>query len=1053
MALDLEKLKQIKKLLKEIEESYNKLGGQENNPFKNLDPEKIAASKDEFEKLVRTADSLKNSVKDVSQSLESVETTLINTLKVINKSNIGLNIAKESYDKINSIAYQIQQHQLKNQKLSKNDIENLTDKLNKEFKILTFNKSNIKYKINELALEKKQLQIKYRNNQNSEAYKSSLEGINSSIKDQTDNLKRLEHSGDEITDAFRDLQSEIKNVEKETEIFNAKLGWTGHAANGIVNVFEGLGLKGLSETLGLTEAKNKMEEMAQFQTDHLLQQDKTQTQQKELLEIQEDINKENLGGLTSEQLKSGFGGKILKQKQLQLEFTQSQLEAEKEVLEAMNAESDALGAGNGKLSIYSAGLKSMANSLSKNFLAIGYLVNTLKDAIISTDSETGNLAKSFNLTYKEALNTRRELGYMAAISGDAALNTKNLQESIVAYGNSLGSNAKLNEKDLITMTKLVQQGGYQHSDLIEITKLSQIQGKTLEDNTKEILGGAKAYASRRGTIVNEKEVLKEVNKMSASLKLSLGGSGEKMAQAVVQAKMFGLTLEQAAGMASSLLQFESSIENELSAELLLGKDLNFEKARQLALNNDIAGAAEEIAKQVGTSADFANMNAIQQEAIAKAAGLTKDDLAQSLIDREAMVALNGVEGKTAKERFNNLVKEVGLTEAKKRLGDEGLANQFAQQSVQDRLNQSTEKFKEIFIQVAEPILKILSPLTDLATSILPLINILLQPIVWAFKLVADGINFAVEGAKKLLGVFTGTTKELGFWEGLLGGILLIFGGMKVISYALLGYTKLSTFLSGSLLSINKVLEASNKRILASKTAETVADGTKVGLGTSLLGILGLQNAAIAYQVAMANELGVAAALRAGMEQTILGTLVMQGFNLIKNVGKYILLTIQAGARFVAESATLGAMSAQNTGFIGLIAKGAIFLAQQIATAVAIISGASVVTLGIAAAIALAAGAAAYAFFSNMSDGIIPPTSGGGYGDRVMYGPEGAISFNNKDTIVAGTDLFKANDAVLTPEGSNEVYNSTNDSPKEKQPTQPIIINPPKMDKVSFIAVQ
>ena len=147
------------------------------------------------------------------------------------------------------------------------------------------------------------------------------------------------------------------------------------------------------------------------------------------------------------------------------------------------------------------------------------------------------------------------------------------------------------------------------------------------------------------------------------------------------------------------------------------------------------------------------------------------------------------------------------------------------------------------------------------------------------------------------------------------------------------------------------------------------------------------------------------------------------------------------------------MSAQNTGFIGLIAKGAIFLAQQIATAVAIISGASVVTLGIAAAIALAAGAAAYAFFSNMSDGIIPPTSGGGYGDRVMYGPEGAISFNNKDTIVAGTDLFKANDAVLTPEGSNEVYNSTNDSPKEKQPTQPIIINPPKMDKVSFIAVQ
>jgi len=506
-------------------------------------------------------------------------------------------------------------------------------------------------------------------------------------------------------------------------------------------------------------------------------------------------------------------------------------------------------------------------------------------------------------------------------------------------------------------------------------------------------------------------------------------------------------------MASSLLQFESSIENELSAELLLGKDLNFEKARQLALNNDIAGAAEEIAKQVGTSADFANMNAIQQEAIAKAAGLTKDELAQSLIDSEAMAALNGVEGDTAKERFNNLVKQVGMEEAKKRLGEEGLANQFAQQSVQDRLNQSTEKFKEIFIQIAEPILKILSPLTDLATSILPLINTLLKPILWTFQLVGDIINYAVESANKLLRVFTGSTEELGFWQGLLGGIVLIFGGIKAISFAILGYTKLSTFLSGSLLSINKVLEASNKRILASKTAETVADGTKVTLGTSLLGILGLQAAINRYQVVMANELGVAAALRAAMEQTILGRLILQGATLLKNVAKYVLLTIQAGFRSVAESTILGSIIGQGAGMIKNLVIGGLRLIQAIATAVAEISGASAVSFGIAAAIALAAGAAAYAFFSNMNDGIIPPTSGGGYGDRVMYGPEGAISFNNKDTIVAGTDLFKANDAVFTPEGSNEVYNSTNDSPKEKQPVQPIIINPPKMDKVSFIAVQ
>jgi hypothetical protein len=67
-------------------------------------------------------------------------------------------------------------------------------------------------------------------------------------------------------------------------------------------------------------------------------------------------------------------------------------------------------------------------------------------------------------------------------------------------------------------------------------------------------------------------------------------------------------------------------------------------------------------------------------------------------------------------------------------------------------------------------------------------------------------------------------------------------------------------------------------------------------------------------------------------------------------------------------------------------------------------------LGIAAAGTIAGLAAKY-----MSDGVISPTSGGGgFGDRVLYGPEGAISFNNKDTIVAGTNLF-GNDVASGPD--------------------------------------
>jgi hypothetical protein len=414
-----------------------------------------------------------------------------------------------------------------------------------------------------------------------------------------------------------------------------------------------------------------------------------------------------------------------------------------------------------------AGFKAMKGQIISGLLnpanlALG-AITLLIEALITSDKSAGDLAKEFNITYSEALNTRRELGEIAALSGDAALNTRALQETLVAVGSQLGSNAKLNEADLKTFTKLREQAGYTNEELYGVQQLSLVNGKSLEENTKEILGGANAYASRNKLVLNEKQILKDVSKASASLKLTLGGSAEAVAEAAAKARQFGVNLEQAEKISQSLLDFESSIENELSAELLIGRDLNLERARGLALNGDIAGATEEIAKQVGTSADFAQMNVIQQEALAKAAGMTRDELAQSLMDREALAKLSEVEGKTAQEKFNNLVKEVGLEEAKKRLGNEQLANQFQQQSVQERFAQAVEKLKEVFVQIAEPILAIVSPLADLVSTVLPAINIILQPIISTFKAIGDVIKTYImeplQGLKDIFGgimdIFTG----------------------------------------------------------------------------------------------------------------------------------------------------------------------------------------------------------------------------------------------------------------------------------------------------------
>ena len=104
--------------------------------------------------------------------------------------------------------------------------------------------------------------------------------------------------------------------------------------------------------------------------------------------------------------------------------------------------------------------------------------------------------------------------------------------------------------------------------------------------------------------------------------------GENIAMAAIQARKLGLNLSQTAKIADSLLDFESSIEKEMEASLLIGKQLNYNRARQLALEGDIAGAASEVMDQIGGQEEFSRLNVIQRRALAESIGVSVDELSR-----------------------------------------------------------------------------------------------------------------------------------------------------------------------------------------------------------------------------------------------------------------------------------------------------------------------------------------------------------------------------------------------------------------------------------------
>ena len=521
-------------------------------------------------------------------------------------------------------------------------------------------------------------------------------------------------------DQQQKFDEEVQRTITHQQQVNKEIGLLGQGIGGVSKALEKMGFGDLSQPLQDAIDKTKNARLQQK-----LNNDELSTTQSKI----DKISKKEGLVLSKKQMQAGFGGKELQD-----------LAKKEQSLISQNKE---LGRQTSKY-------KNIGNALRDqltSFNAVDFVLGSLVKAFSTSQNAIGGLAKGLGMSANEAASMRQDFGDIAQNSNSINVNTMSLQQSQLAVGQALSSNAQLNSADLETMTDIVAKTGLQHSELVGIEKLSLSQGKSLDKNLKSTLGGAQAFAAQNKLVVSNNAILKEVNNASASLKLNLGGSTEALGKAVVQAKKFGINLQQAESIASGLLDFESSIQNELEAELLTGKNLNLERARGLALNGKATEAAAEVLSQVGSTTEFMNMNVIAQEKMAAAVNMTREELSASLIDREAMAKMSEVEGKTALERYNNLLAQ-GKTQAEivDMIGQENY-ERLDGQSSQEKFNASVERLKDIFVQVMDTLNPIFEVLSSIAEVIIPAIGFVLSPLIEGFSLIGSLVSSFVQGLK------------------------------------------------------------------------------------------------------------------------------------------------------------------------------------------------------------------------------------------------------------------------------------------------------------------
>jgi hypothetical protein len=277
---------------------------------------------------------------------------------------------------------------------------------------------------------------------------------------------------------------------------------------------------------------------------------------------------------------------------------------------------------NKELETQSSKYKNIASAMKEQFT-----LTNMTDAIL------GKMVKSFlDLDEAQAKFTNLTGGQIPLMDqfNDRLITSVDYIKTASSLTEQLGMNAAavFSPDTLAAASEMVKTMGMTQEQANKAAIMSQVNGKSVDQMNKSLKEGNKQYNQQNRSALAQGAIMREVYSTSTAIAASMGNNVDRIGDAVRQAKDLGLTLQEVEGIASSLLDIESSIAAEFEYEVISGKQLNLEAARYYALTNQTDKLTKEIADNQAIIQSFASGNRIEQEAAAKAMGVSRDQLSE-----------------------------------------------------------------------------------------------------------------------------------------------------------------------------------------------------------------------------------------------------------------------------------------------------------------------------------------------------------------------------------------------------------------------------------------
>ncbi len=205
----------------------------------------------------------------------------------------------------------------------------------------------------------------------------------------------------------------------------------------------------------------------------------------------------------------------------------------------------------------------------KDMFTIAGLIKLIVDAALRFNETSVKISKNLGYGADNADRVTQNLTQVANNSSNLNVTLKSVAEAMNDINTATGGVAEYSADTLETQVMLTKQLGLTGEEAAGVYKSSVLTGKASSVVNKEMAG---AFASTRNIVkgsANFKATIAEVAKTSGQLAINFKNNPAAITAAVVQAQALGTTLAQARDQGKQLLDFESSIENELRAACIM----------------------------------------------------------------------------------------------------------------------------------------------------------------------------------------------------------------------------------------------------------------------------------------------------------------------------------------------------------------------------------------------------------------------------------------------------------------------------------------------------